>query len=177
MTRMSLIAITSFIGLSAFMSPTLADDLKSTESVAVITNALDSAFVAVDDKEYVNGIPAGVVFPTPTSPTRNPELVDGGIDTSAAPGGGGGDPGGPGLLGPSSEDIFARLNTDFTVSPHTTDLLGDSVDVNNGNVMFRNTDIVIPGNGLGLDIVISRTMKGSANSFSQHNTYEPQVGQ
>lgn len=72
------------------MSPTLADDSKSTESVAVITNALDSALVNADDTEYVNGISTEAIFPLPISPIKNPVLIDGGIEAAAAPGGGGG---------------------------------------------------------------------------------------
>ncbi|MEP7705253.1 RHS repeat-associated core domain-containing protein [Paraglaciecola sp. 25GB23A] len=167
MTLLSLVAVTPLVALSAFsLSAQAINSNPANTNIAVITNTLDAALVNVASIDDANIIIPDYLSPTSFSSNESSEKPFGDIDAWAMPGGGG-DPGDG--LGPASEDIFARLNTDFTVSPHTTDLLGESVDVNNGNVSFRNTDIVIPGNGLGLDIVISRTIKGAANSFSRHN--------
>jgi hypothetical protein len=156
---MSYSILRSMAAISVILSApnTFSETIENTDPI-VQTTSLDQAIVS-DNFELTN---LALLVNDETTPAKVATQSD------AAPGGGGG-PGDDSFLGPASEDIFARLNTEFTVSPHTTDLLGDQVDVNNGNVMFRNTDIVIPGNGLGLDIVISRTLKSAANSYSSHN--------
>jgi hypothetical protein len=156
------ILASAFVSLSTFGSGTL------NPNTAASTSALDEAVITVDEPEQLDSSP--IEPPTLASPLDSHDTNNSNISAlSASSGGGGGDPSDDDASGPASEDIFARLKTDFTVSPHTTDLLGDQVDVNNGNVMFRNTDLVIPGNGLGLDIVISRSLKSSANSYSQYD--------
>jgi len=120
----------------------------SSETPQTITNLLNEAIVykQIDESE-VKSLPS----------------VVGGIKLIGD--GGGGETGGD--LGPSSEDIFTRLASDFTTSPHTTDLLGDSVDINNGNVNFSHTDLV--ANGIGPSIVVSRKLQGNAYSPFKHS--------
>ena len=70
--------------------------------------------------------------------------------------------------GPSNEFIFSRIPVDFALESSTTQLLGDNIDLNNGNVSFNNTDLIAKGNGP--TIVVSRKLQGSAFSpFKQAN--------
>jgi RHS repeat-associated protein len=86
-----------------------------------------------------------------------------------APPGGGGEPGGGGAaLGIASEDIMARMKVDESVTPHTTDLLGERIDLNSGSVSFAHTDLVAKGNGL--DIVVSRKFYPEAAGWASYNS-------
>jgi hypothetical protein len=165
MTLLSLVAVTPLVALSAFSLSAQAINSNTTNTnIAVITYTLDAALVNVDSIDDANLIIPEYLSPTSFSSNESSEKPFGDIEAWALPGGGGegGDHGEKSGLGPASEDIFARLNTDFTVSPHTTDLLGDSVDINNGNVSFSHTDLLTTGNGP--DIIISRKLQGAAYS-------------
>lgn len=58
-----------------------------------------------------------------------------------------------------SEAILQRLKVNEAVTAHTTELLGERIDLSTGAITFSHTDVVIPGPA-GLDIVISRSWRG-----------------
>jgi len=74
----------------------------------------------------------------------------------------GGDAEGFGIV---SNDVLERLKVNLTVTPETTDLLGDNIDLSTGSLSFRHTDISIAGNS-GLDVSLSRVFKGSSFAFA-----------
>lgn len=154
----SAIVYSLFLSLLLFIQSTTAQNLTpSTTDITQVTEALDSAFVPEYGQSFV-------AINRDKSPKIESQNVDSNYTPMALPGGGGGDPG-PGddnELGPISEFTFDRLKVNFTTNPHTTDLLGDSIDLNNGNVSFNHTDLIASGNGP--DIIISRKFQG--HSFS-----------
>jgi len=84
-----------------------------------------------------------------------------------APPGGGGEPGGdgPGSTTPSSnEAIHFGYNAKDSITPETTDLLGEQIDLNTGSLSFAYTDVSLPGNN-NIPVAISRQYKSSAYSF------------
>jgi hypothetical protein len=152
---MKSISLTYILVLTLFSSELLADN-----TITNSTSVMDSAIVSTIHNSNSNQF-------TDLSANNFTSLFTKKTPVTTAMAGGGDDEPSDDILGPASEDIFARLKTNFTLSQHTTDLLGDNIDLNNGNVKFNQTDLIVPGNGIGLDIVISRTLRGSDYSFSK----------
>ena len=88
---------------------------------------------------------------------------------SAADGRGGPDGSEDGHTPVLSEEILNRLEVKHEITPESTDLLGDKIDLATGSVSFRHTDVSLPGTS-GLPVEISRSHKGGLFSF--RNTLE-----
>ena len=58
-----------------------------------------------------------------------------------------------------AELALERLEQSFEISPETTELIGDAIDLNSGGLSLTHTDIAIPGN-FPLDVALTRTFKG-----------------
>ena len=58
-----------------------------------------------------------------------------------------------------SDAVLQRLKVAEDITPHTTELLGERVDLSTGSLSFSHTDFVIPGPA-GLDIPIIRSWRG-----------------
>lgn len=61
---------------------------------------------------------------------------------------------------PVDKDILSRMKVSEAITPETTDLLGERIDLNSGSVSFKHTDVSIPGNS-GLEVAIRRVFKGN----------------
>ncbi|NQZ13091.1 MAG: hypothetical protein HRT35_38585, partial [Algicola sp.] len=60
---------------------------------------------------------------------------------------------------PMDVNILERLKVSPTITPETTDLLGEQIDLNSGSISFKHTDISLPGNS-SLDVAVRRVFKG-----------------
>ena len=56
---------------------------------------------------------------------------------------------------PMDVNILERLKVSPTITPETTDLLGELIDLNSGSISFKHTDISLPGNS-ALDVAVRR---------------------
>lgn len=65
----------------------------------------------------------------------------------------------------NNEELLQRLDVQDSITPETTDLLGESIDLNTGSLSFSNTDVSIPGNSQ-LPVQISRNFKGHQLPFN-----------
>ncbi|MBA6379207.1 MULTISPECIES: RHS repeat domain-containing protein [unclassified Colwellia] len=88
----------------------------------------------------------------------------------APPSGGdpGDEPGGGDAYGIANEDILARMSVKDSVTPYTTDLLGEHIDLNSGTIGFSHTDLV--AKGIGPDIVIARKFYPEAAGLTAYNS-------
>tara|TARA_Y100000310_G_scaffold55280_1_gene50697 strand:+ start:794 stop:2431 length:1638 start_codon:yes stop_codon:yes gene_type:complete len=127
--------------------------ITDTETIVGTTNVTHSLDNAIVSKALKN-----------LSYAEDDNVKEPNVSTMALPppGGGGGDT--PNEGGPSNEFIFNRIPTKFSIDASTTELLGERIDFNNGNVSFNHTDVVAAGNGP--TITVSRTLRGYA--FSPH---------
>jgi len=82
---------------------------------------------------------------------------------AAPPGGGSGseEPGDSLLV---NKEVLARIKVDESITPETTELLGEKIGLAVGSVSFSNTDVSIPGNN-GLEVTVRRTFKGGNFAF------------
>jgi len=64
-----------------------------------------------------------------------------------------------------NKEVLARIKVRESITPETTELLGDSIGLSVGSVSFSHTDISIPGNS-SLEVAIRRTFKGSNFAFT-----------
>lgn len=64
----------------------------------------------------------------------------------------------------ANEDVMERLNVSDSVTPETSELLGERVDLNTGSLSFQQTDVSLPGNN-GLSVALTRTYKGGNYSY------------
>lgn len=69
----------------------------------------------------------------------------------------------------ANEDVMERLNVNDSITPETSDLLGERIDLNTGSLSFQQTDISLPGNN-GLEVALRRSFKGG--HFSNQNTLD-----
>ena len=67
--------------------------------------------------------------------------------------------------GPMSKDVLARQQVSFEITPETTDLLGESIDLGSGAVSFYQTDVSIPGN-FDIPVALGREYKGPQFKWS-----------
>jgi len=73
------------------------------------------------------------------------------------------------LLPYAEKSILPKLTVDETVTPDTTELIGERIDLDTGSVSFQQTDVSIPGNS-NLEVAIHRTFRGSY--WMHQNTVE-----
>ncbi|MBO6228493.1 MAG: sugar-binding protein, partial [Shewanella sp.] len=66
----------------------------------------------------------------------------------------------------TAELALARMNIKTEVTPETTELFGEKVDLNSGAISMTNTDLVIPGN-FPIEMGITRVYKGVHYSQGQ----------
>ncbi|MGI2081116.1 RHS repeat domain-containing protein [Shewanella putrefaciens] len=66
----------------------------------------------------------------------------------------------------TAELALARMNIKTEVTPETTELFGEKVDLNSGAISMTNTDLVIPGN-FPIEMGITRVYKGAQYSQGQ----------
>jgi len=104
---------------------------------------------------------------------KSPETLKASVARVAAPGGGGepggGDSGGGAVTPSANETIHIGLGAFDSITPETTDLLGEQIDLNTGALSFSQVDAQINGNS-SIPVQISRVMKG--NSFSYYNNQD-----
>jgi len=77
----------------------------------------------------------------------------------AAPGDGGGDT--PSSF--SSElgtEELNKLKTTDSITPHTTELFGERIDLNTGSISFSHVDVSLPGNN-NIEVAVRRTFRGT----------------
>ncbi|WP_274055014.1 RHS repeat-associated core domain-containing protein [Thalassomonas haliotis] len=60
--------------------------------------------------------------------------------------------------------VLERLKIDFEVTPETSELIGEQINLSTGALSFSQTDFVLPGNGP--DISITRQMSGAQMHFA-----------
>ncbi|NQZ12223.1 MAG: hypothetical protein HRT35_34155 [Algicola sp.] len=65
----------------------------------------------------------------------------------------------PDSTAPIDSKILERLKVEPTITPETTDLLGEQIDLNSGSIGFSQTDISLPGNS-NLEVAIRRKFRG-----------------
>ena len=82
--------------------------------------------------------------------------------SAAPPPGGGGS--GPGVTPSSNEFIHFGLNAKDSITPETTYLLGEQIDLNTGALSFAYTDVSIPGNN-SIPVSVSRRFRGAYLNF------------
>jgi RHS repeat-associated protein len=70
---------------------------------------------------------------------------------------------------PINRAILDELNVNFDITPETTDLIGESVDLNSGSLSFQMSDIQIPGN-FPIEVGIRRRYHDA--NFTHRNTAE-----
>lgn len=63
-----------------------------------------------------------------------------------------------------AKSIIPKLKVNESVTPDTTDLLGEKIDLNTGSVSFHQTDIRLPGNS-ALEVAIRRVYRGNYWQF------------
>ncbi|MEC7644234.1 MAG: hypothetical protein VX870_12130, partial [Pseudomonadota bacterium] len=63
-----------------------------------------------------------------------------------------------------AKSIIPKLKVNESVTPDTTDLLGEKVDLNTGSISFHQTDIRLPGNS-ALEVAIRRVYRGNYWQF------------
>jgi YD repeat-containing protein len=63
-------------------------------------------------------------------------------------------------------NIMTRLKVTDSVTPYTSELIGERIDLNNGSISFHQTDISLVGNSL-LDVSLRRVFRGG--DFSDMN--------
>ncbi|NQZ07298.1 MAG: hypothetical protein HRT35_09060, partial [Algicola sp.] len=65
----------------------------------------------------------------------------------------------PDSTAPIDSKILERMKVEPTITPETTDLLGERIDLNSGSIGFNQTDISLPGNS-NLEVAIRRKFRG-----------------
>ncbi|WP_417657110.1 RHS repeat domain-containing protein [Pseudidiomarina aestuarii] len=70
----------------------------------------------------------------------------------------------------STELALARMEVKQQITPETTDLFGDRVDLNSGSVSFEHVDVSLRGNN-ELPVEIRRTYWGSKNNFANNLSF------
>jgi hypothetical protein len=102
-----------------------------------------------------------------------PDEIDVGDVEAAAAGGGGGGGGGPvqyeSQLGIENTN---KLKLHDGITAETTDLLGESIDLNTGAISFSHIDVSLPGNS-ALEVAVHRRFKGkTAYSWQDVHQFE-----
>jgi YD repeat-containing protein len=102
---------------------------------------------------------------TPGEDPETDEEPEADEDAEGAAAAGPGDGGGGGPSEYSSQLGYENLNKfklSSDVTPETTDLLGESIDLNTGAISFEQVDVSLPGNSR-LEVAIRRTFKGKSS--------------
>ena len=68
------------------------------------------------------------------------------------------------------KDVLAQSNVSYDITPETTGLIGEQIDLNSGSVSFAQTDLIIPGNSKLLPITVRRSFSDA--NFKQKATAE-----
>jgi RHS repeat-associated protein len=97
------------------------------------------------------------------NPYNYPEPEENGVPRAGAPGDGGG--AAPAI----NRAVLNDMTVSFEITPETTDLMGESVDLNSGSVSFAATDVSIPGN---FDIPVEISRRFHDGNFTFRNTAE-----
>lgn len=71
---------------------------------------------------------------------------------------------------PYYKDVLAQSNVSYDITPETTGLIGEQIDLNSGAVSFSQTDLTIPGNSQLLPIAVRRSFSDA--NFKQKATSE-----
>jgi hypothetical protein len=171
------ILITSLL-LSLIILPTLshAEDTSQVKAAKQKYNHYDSRVLW----KYTDAEKQAPLKKSKKDNAKKIERLVEGIVMRAAPGGddepgggGGGGGGGTGGSGNSGslayQEVLAKLDVQMGVTPETSDLLGEQIDLNTGSVSFRHTDISIPGNN-NLEVAIHRVFKGA--NYAHSSTLE-----
>lgn len=69
-----------------------------------------------------------------------------------------------------SEDALNRLKVVNEVTPETTELLGERIDLNSGSVSFHQVDVSIPGN-FPIEVAVRREFRGGSFGFAGRNEF------
>jgi len=101
---------------------------------------------------------------------KTPQLKESAARAAAVPGeGGGGEDGGSSV--PSANDtIHIGLGVSDSITPETTDLLGERIDLNTGALSFSNVDASLSGNDQ-IPMQIARVFKGSLFSYYNRSDF------
>lgn len=59
----------------------------------------------------------------------------------------------------NSEELLKKLKINDSITPETTNLLGEQINLDTGTISFSHTDVSLPGN-FDLPVEITRTYKG-----------------
>jgi YD repeat-containing protein len=98
--------------------------------------------------------------------TKDKKNDKGGVEVSVIAIPGDGDDGGG--SGPSEDavnnDIPTRLNAKKSITPETTDLIGEEIDLASGTIGFSNVDVSLPGNS-SIDVSIRRRFVGGSDNY------------
>ena len=70
---------------------------------------------------------------------------------------------------PINRAVLNELNVDLTLTPESTDIIGDSIDLNTGAISFNQVDVAIPGN-FSINVAIQRRYFDA--NFTYRNTAE-----
>lgn len=69
-----------------------------------------------------------------------------------------------------TELALSRMEVKEQITPETTELFGDKIDLNTGSVMFQQTDLSLKGNS-SLPVSVSRTYRGSKNNRGNNASF------
>ena len=64
---------------------------------------------------------------------------------------------------------FNKRQTTYSLTPDTTDLFGESIDMNSGSLSFSQMDISLPGNNQ-LEVAVRRSFKGARFTWADDLT-------
>mgnify|MGYP006396260239 FL=1 len=129
-----------FLSIVTFIPSVSAYEVVDKESIDRVTRSMDEALVSSPPESNKSELLSVSPFTTMAALAAPPPDDDPS------------DPGADG--GVASEDILKRINSELSITPSTTDLLGEVIDLNSGTVGFQQTDLIAKGNGP--DIVINR---------------------
>lgn len=65
----------------------------------------------------------------------------------------------------NNEEILKKLEINDKITPETTDLLGEQINLDTGTLSFSHTDVSLPGN-FNLPVAITRSYKGRQSMLS-----------